>query len=304
MLYGTPTRAAHRAAADGGLALLVKTAGATGQHRPPASRTRPKRRALREPQCAARTGHAPREPRRTARNRRVPGGPQRAAHLMTKGLAALIVLGVTGLIGFFIVADHRHGSAAEASTNPDAGEQLSSRAVDAAPLTLEEVFPDPNEVRPGTGTAPYRIVMTHIDSECRIATTGALGPLLEEHDCSQVVRAGMTTPYGDYRVTAGLFNLADADGAAAVEDTVRGLVETGDGSFAAMTAGEPGSDPVAPPASQVGWHHHGHYLLYCVITRPGGAVVPDGDPNAVRITADLVDGYLAEAVLAHRTSSA
>jgi hypothetical protein len=229
-----------------------------------------------------------------------PVSPQRTAQFLTKSLATLIVLGVTGMIAFLIVADERRGVPAEASTNSAAEPVgLDSRAADPTPLTLGEVFPDEQAVHPA-GTSAYRIAMTHIDSDCTIATYGTLGGLLADHGCSQVVRASLQAPYGDYQVTAGLFNLADAAGASAVDGQLRGLVETGDGSFAAMATGEPGTDPATPPASQVGWHSRGHYLLYCVITRPGGAVVPNDDPNAARITADLVDGYLATTVLGRR----
>jgi hypothetical protein len=231
-----------------------------------------------------------------------PVSPQRTAQFLTKSLATLIVLGVTGMIAFFIVADERRGVPAEASTVSEAaqaGDELGTRAADPVPLTLQEVFPDDAEVHP-PGAPAYRITMTHIDSDCRIAAYGTLGGLLADHGCSQVVRASLTAPYGDYQVTAGLFNLADATGASALDDQLRQLVVTGDGSFAAMAAGEPGTDPATPPASQVGWHSEGHYLLYCVITRPGGAVVPDSDPNAARITADLVDGYLGATVLGER----
>jgi hypothetical protein len=280
MLHGTPT---HRTRADG-VALLVKPVGTIGQHRqtPPPSRSRPRPRT---------------------RRRRTPRQPQRAIHLITTGLAALIALGVTGMVAFLVVADRRHGHPAEAATTPVRDDQPASRTVDPAPLTLSEVFPDPALLRLDGAAQPYRITMTHIDTDCRIATTGTLGGLLREHGCDQVVRAGMSAPYGDYEVTAGLFNLPDAARAAAVDGVLRHLVETGDGSFAAMAGGgEPGTDPTAAPTAQVGWHTRGHYLLYCVITRPDGQVVTDDDPNAARITADLVDGYLGETVLGRRAA--
>lgn len=216
-----------------------------------------------------------------------PETPQFAAQLLTKGLAALIVFGVLSMVVFLVFSDEER----DRSTDPVAiaGGPV-SRVVDSAPLTLDEVFPDPNEVRASPGGPVYKVAMTHIDRECDTATTGTLGALITAGGCSQVVRAELTAPYGDYQVTAGIFNLADADGAAAVDDQVRGAVETGDGSFAAM-----GTDASAT-AAQVGWHSDGHYLLYCVITRPGGNVVPGSDPNAARITADLVDGYLTATV--------
>jgi hypothetical protein len=211
-------------------------------------------------------------------------------------LAILIVAAVMGMIAFFIVAHERRDD-----PTAEVADTLASRAADPTPLTLREVFPDSDELHPPTGAPAYHVTMTHIDSQCSIATIGTLGSLLDGHDCDQVVRASLTAPYGDYQVTTGLFNLADAAGASALDDELRHLVETGDGSFAAMAAGEPGSDPAAPAAAQVGWHSRGHYLLFCVITRPGGVVVPNDDPNAARITADLVDGYLDAGVLTKRS---
>ena len=205
---------------------------------------------------------------------------------------------------FFVVASEQRRAAApaeaEAEPDPIAAGMLASRTVDAAPLTVEEVFPDGEVVRPASA-APYRITMTHIDTDCGRATTGELGLLLAAHGCSQVVRAGLVAPYGDYQVTAGLFNLADAPGAADVDGRLRQLVETSDGSFATLPTGH--TDPDALPTAQVGWRTRGHYLLYCVITRPHGELVAAGDPVAVRITSDLVDGYLGTTILSRRSAS-
>jgi hypothetical protein len=256
MLYGTPPRAAHRATAGGGLTLFVRGIGAAGQHRSPARRPE----------------------------------PQRTAQLWLQALAALIVLGLTTLTGLFIVADAQRGRAIATPPAPDGA--LASRAKDAAPLTLSEVFPDRKSVHT---PATYPITMTHLDTDCASATAGVLGALLAERGCTQVVRAGLTAPYGDYEVTAGLFNLADAAGARDVDDQLRHLVETGDGDLATLPASAAG-----PPTLQVGWRAHGHYLLYCVITRPDGRLVTGDDPNAARITADLVDTYLRERVLDRR----
>jgi hypothetical protein len=273
MLYGTPPRAP----ADGGSSLLVKAVGATGQHRHP-----------------PRTPAVPAQRRTPASRRR--RQPQRTPHLITKGLAALIILGVTGMIGFLILADARRGRSAEASVNPEvAGARLGSRTVDPAPLTLAEVFPD------SKAPVPYRIGLTNVDALCRVATTGALGRALEDHGCSQVVRASMTTPYGDYQVTVGLFNLADAAGATEVDDQVRRLVETGDGSFASLGGSLLGGDPATADGAQVGWHAVGHYLVYSVVSHPDGDVVAGDDQVAARITTELVDRYLTDSVLGART---
>jgi hypothetical protein len=220
--------------------------------------------------------------------------------LVMRGLGALIMAGIFGLSGFFIIADERHGHGAEAAPRqPVPVRDISSRRLDDRPLSIGEVFPAP-EVQPVSGMS-YRIGMTHIDTDCPIATTGAVGSLLKVHGCSQVVRAGMTAPYGGYHVTAGVFNLADADGAAQVDDQVGRLVEAGGGSFAAMAGGLPGTDPTRQPLAQVAWHHRGHFLVYCVISRPDGQVVRDDDPYAGRITTDLVESYLGGTVVGART---
>jgi hypothetical protein len=96
---------------------------------------------------------------------------------------------------------------------------------------------------------------------------------------------------------ASLFNLPDAAGAKAAGDDTGVLVESGRGSFAALGTG----DVPVTPLSQVGWHDAGHYLLYCVISRPDGTLVADDDPYAEHITADLVEHYLAEDVLGKRS---
>ena len=117
-----------------------------------------------------------------------------------------------------------------------------------------------------------------------------------------MVRAGLVAPYGAYEVTAGVFNLADASGAADVDDRLRHLVETGEGGFATLPG--TGLDPDALPTSQVGWRTRGHYLLYCVINRPDGELVTADDPYAVRITNDLVDSYLGTTILGRRAAAA
>ena len=247
MLYGTPSRAAHRAT-DDGLGQLIRA----GQHRQPAG-VHSRLRAVE---------------------------PERTADWLARGLAAMIVLGVAVMIGVVATADERRGTAV--TTNAAAGPDS---------LSLDEVFPDPDSV-PGT---TYRIVVKHVDRDCSSATVGVLGTTLDERGCDQVVRAAMEAPRGDYQVTAGIFTLRDSAAADEVESRLRELVETGDGGFSSMVGGLVG---------QTAWHSRGQYLLYCVITRPGGRLVTPDDPEAARITAELVDGYLSESVLGRRGSSA
>jgi hypothetical protein len=226
-----------------------------------------------------------------------PHAPQQALQLVMSGLGVLIIASIVALSAFFVIADRLSDPIAR-SAAPAA---VDSRATDAAPLTQREVFPG-TEIRPASGAAPYQIVMTHIDTDCPTATTGELGALLDTYGCDQVVRAGLLAPYGGYRVTAGIFNLADARGAALAGEQIGTLVESGRGSFAAM--GGLASDPLAEPLAQVGWRQHGHFLVYCVIARPDGGLVADDDRTAQRIAADLVEQYLPETVLGRRAPAA
>ncbi|HEU4346278.1 MAG TPA: hypothetical protein VFR35_00695, partial [Actinoplanes sp.] len=203
-------------------------------------------------------------------------------------------------VGFFIVADERRVHAESQSPDEPAPWAISSRAVDPEPLRIDEIFPG-TEISLISGEDPYRVTMTHVDSECEIATTGGLGRVLAEQDCTQVIRAGITAPYGGYLVTAGVFNLADEAGAAAAGQQVRELVESGGGTFATMSAGAtPGSPPQTDSDAQIGWRGFGHYLVYCVIARPDGQAIAADDPYARRITADLLETYLAREKLAGR----
>ena len=280
MLHESASRSARRAVPDG-LALLVRQAVAPpgGLHRHPPARS-PRRRS------ATRAADA-----------------HRTMQLIMSGLGAVIMLGICGLGGFFIVADERRGQSAPATGAPSAAVPygILNRQVDPQPLSLTEVFPT-GEVRLRSGDAPYRTPLTNVDAKCDIATIGAIGPMLVGHGCSQVVRAAMVAPYGGYEVTAGIFNLADADGAAQVGGQIRRLVETGDGTFAPL-GGPAGVDPMGPQ-TQVGWHERGHYLVYCVISRPDGAAMAVDDQYAARITADLLDSYLSSQVVGARTSDA
>jgi hypothetical protein len=270
MLLGSPTRPAHRAAPDGGLALLVQGLGPepAGQHR---------QRAVRE--------------------------PQHAMQMLMSALGAAILLAIAGLSGFFIIAEVRrgHADAAGRTLPADPSEILTTRGGDAIPLTLDEVFPDP-EIRVVQGAAPYRVELRHIDTDCTIAATGELGRILSDQQCSQVVRATLTAPYGGYKVTTGLFNLDDAISAEAVGNSAKRLVDGGTGTFATMSADGPGSDPTDQPLAQVNWHEHGHFLLYAVIARPDGQVVHDDDPYARQITVDLIESYLNGQVLTKRAA--
>ena len=217
------------------------------------------------------------------------------------GLGALILIAICGLSGFFVIADERRNGAQASSAVAVTNRTINSRAVDAEPLSVAEVFPG-TEIRLTSGDAPYTVAGTHIDGDCDVAATGRVAALLDRYGCSQVVRAALTAPYGGYPVTAGVFNLDDETGAVRLAEQLRTLVETSDGSLAALPADlAPGSAPKPEPLAQVGWQQRGHYLVYCVITAPDGRLVRADDPYAGRITTDLLESYLDGQIRQART---
>jgi hypothetical protein len=271
MRYATPTRSAHRAA-PAGFSALLRRLSVNGQHRRRPTRSRHLRR-FRVPALFRVRRHLRRE-------------PYRAAHLLTRGLAALIVLGILVMVGVLAVAEDRRTSARLASAQIDA--RIASRAVDPAPLSEDEVFP--------RGAAAFGVTQSSLTADCALAAGGALGTTLQRYGCSQAVRAALTVPYADYRITAGVLNLPDTASAAAVGDQVRALVEADDGGFADITGAATG------PGAPVLWRTRGHYVLYCVITGPDGGLVPADAPQVARITRDVLDTHLHDDVLVRRAA--
>jgi hypothetical protein len=207
-------------------------------------------------------------------------------NLFTRGLACLIVLGIVVMLGVLIVADERGSPAQLASAEVD--ERIATRQVDPAPLSADEVFPG--------GATAFGVTRTDLTADCTLAAGGALRTTLQRYGCSQAVRAALTVPYADYRITAGMLNLPDTTSAMAVGDQVRYLVETGDGSFTEMSGAATG------PGTPVLWRTRGHYVMYCVITGPSGELVEPDAPQLDQLTHDILDTHLHDSVLIRRAS--
>ncbi|MFI5935707.1 hypothetical protein [Actinoplanes sp. NPDC051494] len=225
--------------------------------------------------------------------------PRQTLQLLLTGLAALILTSIVGLVGYFVVVEQLRTPSTTSSVRSTPAE-ISSRAVDPAPLTRQEVFPAP-EIQLVAGAPPYRVSVTHMDSDCAQATSGELTTMLADNGCDQIVRATMTAPYGGYEVTAGIFNLDNDIGAEATTERAGNLIESGRGTFTPIGAlGSFGDEPTGPVA-QAGWRARGHFLIYCLISRPDGRLVGDDDPYAGRITADIIDQYLVDKVVNARS---
>ncbi|MEV0393483.1 hypothetical protein [Polymorphospora rubra] len=214
-----------------------------------------------------------------------------------------MLLGVCGLTSYFLVADERQGRDARASGGPAAATQprdISSQAVDPAPLTVEELFPAA-EIVINSAEPPYEVLKTEATPDCRSAAGGGIAELLDGAGCTQVVRATLRSPTGEFLLTAGIFNLVDQAAADRVHEGTKPLVAEEKGRFQGMVAGAD-TEPVALSSAQVGWHSRGHYLAYAVIAKTTGDPVDPGDPHARQILYDVIELHLRGTVLERRAT--
>ncbi|MGH8792886.1 MAG: hypothetical protein ACRDXX_09600 [Stackebrandtia sp.] len=171
---------------------------------------------------------------------------------------------------------------------------LATRDVDSEPLTAEELFSD--DVLAPEGADVYPVLGTDSLDDCGEAAVDGVVELLADVDCTQVVRATVSSPQETYVATVGAVNLADAETAEALRADLESGVE---GGFAALRAGGD-SQTLGLNPTVLGFNAFGHYLLYTVIGRADGEA-PSGDDEAVSaMVTDLVDVYLIDQITASR----
>src|SRR5690606_21319986 len=102
--------------------------------------------------------------------------------------------------------DARQALGQQPATTAPVPRDISSREADPEPLTVDEVFPD-DEIVINPAEDPYRVLAAKSDEDCTVAAVDALGELLKEYGCNQVVRGTLRSPDKDYLITGGIFNL-------------------------------------------------------------------------------------------------
>jgi len=212
------------------------------------------------------------------------------------GVLAVAVLAGVCAAGGYIMFTHpgSTGSATTATPTQPKPRDISSRAVDAAPLTEAELFPKPT-VPPG-----YQVLKTQA-GDCAPAAVGEPTKVLAAAGCTQLVRATLVSADKVFVVTAGLLNLATADGAQQANDALGTAVGAQKGRFTGFDAGGP-SAVFAKAATQLGWDARGHFLGYCVVARVDGKPLDGTDPAAKKVIDDLVEKYLLGTVVQARAS--
>ncbi|WP_231394727.1 hypothetical protein [Micromonospora sp. CNB394] len=246
------------------------------------------------------------EPPRTRRAERRGGG--RFWQTLVGGAAVLLLLSLTGLAVAALLDERtttppagRPTPQPTESSAPSGGTDLDSRDTDQASLTAKEVFPA-KELVVTDGEPAYRVLKTQASTKCQVAATGEIADLLVRLGCNQVVRGTLRSPDGDHLITAGLLNLTDVATAQRVRDRIRPLLDTRQGRFRGMAAGD-GTEAVERAAARVAWQVRGHYVAFCLVTRADGEHIPSDDATAREIMYDLVELHLNQGVLDRRAAS-
>jgi hypothetical protein len=212
-------------------------------------------------------------------------------------LVVAIVMAACAFGAFKMIEDGKKNPKATPSASPNKRD-ISSQAVDPAPLTEQEVFPQ-QTVTPVATEPGYPVLKTQAATDCTTAATGDLGALLTSKGCTQVVMGTLKHPTGNYLVTAGIFNLKDQDQAKSAHDAIKGIIDAQKGRFNGLMAGT-GTEPIARAATQLAWNVSGHFLAYCVIARADSQAFADGDKYPEQIIFDLVGTYLVKGVIGAR----
>jgi hypothetical protein len=223
-------------------------------------------------------------------------------------LGVIVVLAVCGIGSYLIVVDEQKGVQAQANTTgPKATTtpvDISSRKVDPAPLTADELFPAKTiMVDPNKPNEVYTLIGTQELTDCKPAAEGDVTKLISELGCSQVVRGTLKTPIDGYLVTGGIMNLESAANADKAWTQIETIVKEEKGRFVGyVIPSDKSTKPLALASSVVGWTVKGHYVAYCVVARTDSQPISDDDPFAKQIMFDIVQYYLQGVILEARAT--
>ena len=215
-------------------------------------------------------------------------------------LAVAVLVGVCTAGGYIMFS---HGGATGATADgsvapPPTPHDISNRQVDPAPLTEAEIFPGAT-----VAAAGYQVVKTQAAADCKAVAVGEPVKVLTLANCTQAVRATLTSPDKTYVVTAGLLNLDSQAAAQQANEGLRTAVGAQKGRFTGYEVGGP-SVGFGQAATQLGWDVRGHFLGYCVVARADGKPLDGTDAGARQIIDDLVEKYLIGTVLQARVTPA
>ena len=227
-------------------------------------------------------------------------GPGRSRRLMiilaAAGIAILILL--LGIGGYLLFKDDSTATVKQPTSKTQSVPKvrdISSRDIDPAPLTQQELFPAPQI---NIGTTAYSVLKGQ-DGDCQTAASDDLATLLGQVGCTQVVRATLKSPDGQFLITAGIFNLKDKASADQAFNSIKPIVDAQKGRFSGLAAGD-GTDAIVRAPTTLGWQPEGHFLAYCIVARTDGKPIPADDEPSKQLITDLVETHLRDKVIGAR----
>jgi hypothetical protein len=225
------------------------------------------------------------------------GGRSRKTMAIVAAVVAVVL--VAGGIGGYLLlrsAPAQDKQAASKKADAPPPKDISTRDLDQAPLTQQELFPTPQIA---VGPNNYQVLKAE-DGGCDTAATDDLAALLSQAGCSQVVRATLKSQDGQFVVTAGIFNLKDKPAADQAFNGIKPVVDAQKGRFSGLAAGE-GTDVIVRAPTTLGWQPEGHFLAYCIVARADGKPIPADDGPSKQLITDVVESHLRDKVIGART---
>ncbi len=212
-------------------------------------------------------------------------------------VGVVVVLAVCGLGGYFMINSDRGRptTPSGAKINAVKARDISTRDVDPAPLTEQEVFP---AAQITAGAATYQVLKTQA-GDCPSAATDDLAKLLTQLGCSQVVRGTLKSQDGQFLITAGIFNLKDEASANQAYEQIKPTLDAQKGRFTGLPAGD-GTEAIVRAPTTLGWHPRGHFLAYCIVARADSKPIDANDAASKQVISDLVEAHLRDTVIGAR----
>ncbi|MGH3430065.1 MAG: hypothetical protein ACRDQZ_21270 [Mycobacteriales bacterium] len=211
------------------------------------------------------------------------GGTGEQGRILTVVNMVLAVFIAAALIGFGIFGFVKDPPKDKSATqHADAAARLRDRVIDPAKLTEAEVFPQ----RSFTVQSDHYTLLAQEDlHSCPSAARGdRLIQALGNYECNQTIRGTMRDDSDQYAATLGIVNLADAPGAAEIDQ----LLNDPGRNWAFTLQSLPNVDNRVKSRKKVIDHRsQWHYLLFVTVVKLG---VSDYDATDPVVTAILRDG--------------
>jgi hypothetical protein len=217
-------------------------------------------------------------------------------------VVGVIVLALVAVGGYLLINSGQSSPPAKQPAKGTAASKardISTRDVDQAALTEQEVFPGQQIA---VHAAAYQVLKTQA-TDCQNAATDDIAKLLGDLNCTQVVRGTLKSPDGQFLITAGVFNLKDEASANKAYESIKPALDAQKGRFTGLAAGD-GTEAIVRAPTTLGWHPLGHFLAYAIVARADGKPIAADDAASKEVISDIVEGHLRDGIIGARAAGA